>query len=43
MIFPTRKARFVTFLSAFNEKLLKKNLITISPINTSICPSLKDG
>ena len=29
MVFPTRKARFLTFLSFLNEKLLKKNLITI--------------
>ena len=43
MVFPTRKARFITFLSYFNEKLLKKNLNTISPVDSSITPSLKDG
>jgi hypothetical protein len=43
MVFPTRKARFLTFLSAFNEKLLKKNLNTISPLDTYVIPSLKDA
>ena len=36
MVFPTRKARFLTFLSFFNEKLIKKNLNTISPLD--LCP-----
>nr|YP_010608703.1 hypothetical protein PNX16_mgp068 [Drechslerella dactyloides]WAN89783.1 hypothetical protein [Drechslerella dactyloides] len=43
MVFPTRKARFLTFLSSFNEKLLRKNLITITPLDTCVSPSLKDG
>jgi len=43
MVFPTRKARFLTFLSAFNEKLLKKNLITITPLDLCVSPSLKDN
>jgi hypothetical protein len=43
MVFPTRKARFLTFLSSFNEKLIKKNQKAISPIDTCILPSLKDG
>lgn len=43
MVFPTRKARFLTFLSCFNEKLLKRNLITITPLDISINPSLKDA
>ena len=43
MVFPTRKARFLTFLSSFNEKLLKKNLTTIPPLDTTVSPSLKDG
>ena len=43
MVFPTRKARFLTFLSYFNEKLLKKNLITISPQDICKIPSLNDG
>lgn len=43
MVFPTRKARFLTFLSSFNEKLLRKNLITITPLDICVTPSLKDG
>jgi hypothetical protein len=43
MVFPTRKARFLTFLSSFNEKLLKKNIATIVPLGVCIIPSLKDG
>ncbi len=43
MVFPTRNARFLTFLSFFNEKLLRKNLMTISPIETCVKPSLKDA
>jgi hypothetical protein len=43
MVFPTRKARFLVFLSYLNEKLLKKNLMTISPLDTCVTPSLKDG
>jgi hypothetical protein len=43
MVFPTRKARFLTFLSSFNEKLLKKNLETITPLDFCVSPSLKDA
>lgn len=43
IVFPTRKARFLTFLSSFNEKLLKKNLTTIFPLDTCVTPSLNDG
>ena len=43
MVFPSRKARFLTFLSFFNEKLLKKNLTLIPPLDTCVIPSLKDG
>lgn len=44
MVFPTRYARFLTFLSFFNEKLLKKQLFeTIFPINSYISPSLDDA
>jgi LAGLIDADG endonuclease len=43
MVFPSRNARFLTFLSTFNEKLLKLNLpINIPKINT-ILPSLTDS
>jgi hypothetical protein len=45
MIFPTRNARFLSFLSIFNERLLKRklNLEPILPINTCILPSLDDA
>lgn len=43
MVFPTRKARFLTFLAFFNEKLLKKNLDTIIPLDICVVPSLKDA
>lgn len=43
MVFPTRKARFLTFLSSFNEKLLKKKIVTITPLNNCLAPTLKDG
>jgi cytochrome c oxidase subunit 1 len=43
MVFPTRNARFLIFLSSFNERLLKKNLNTIVPINSCTIPSLKDS
>lgn len=42
MVFPSRQARFLTFLSFFNERLLKKNLNTITPLNICVIPSLKD-
>jgi len=43
MVFPTRYARFLTFLSTFNEKLLKQNLTTISPSKDCVSPSLNDA
>jgi len=43
MVFPTRNARFLTFLSSFNEKLLKKNFTTIAHSDVCSIPSLKDG
>lgn len=43
MVFPTRNARFLTFLSSFNEKLLKNNMLVIDPLFTCILPTLKDG
>lgn len=43
MVFPSRTARFHTFLSALNEKLLAKNLLIIHPIYQTILPSLNDG
>lgn len=43
MVFPTRKARFLIFLSTFNEKLLKKNLNTIIPLDFCLIPTLDDG
>jgi cytochrome c oxidase subunit 1 len=43
MVFPTRKARFLTFLSSFNERLLKKNLKAITPLDTCVIPTLEDG
>jgi len=43
MVFPTRKARFLTFLSSFNERLLRKNINTITPLDTCVTPTLEDG
>jgi hypothetical protein len=43
MVFPTRNARFLTFLSSFNEKLLKINLTPISPLIDCVTPTLYDG
>lgn len=43
MVFPTRKARFLIFLSLFNERLIKKNLNTITLSDTYVIPTLKDG
>lgn len=42
MVFPTRSARFHTFLSALNEKLLSNNLGIIHPIYSIVSPSLND-
>nr|AMX22259.1 LAGLIDADG endonuclease [Cryphonectria parasitica] len=43
MVFPTRKGRFLTFLSVYNERLIKKNLNTIIPLDICVIPSLNDG
>ena len=43
MVFPTRNAKFMIFISAVNEKLLKKNMDTISIINNLVLPSLNDA
>jgi hypothetical protein len=43
MVFPSRNARFLTFLSIFNENLLKRNLPIIIPKVNTILPTLKDG
>ena len=43
MVFPTRAARFNTFLSALNEKLLKSGECIIVPIYATVLPSLKDA
>lgn len=42
MVFPTRKARFISFLSFFNERLLKKNEEIIPIIYNNIIPTLND-
>ena len=43
MVFPSRNARFLTFLSTFNEKLLKLNLSIITPKMNTILPTLNDS
>ena len=43
MVFPTRNAKFIIFLSAVNEKLLKKNMNKISIIDNLVLPSLNDA
>lgn len=48
MVFPTRNARFLTFLSSFNEKLIKSKVGMIEPLacayaHTCVLPTLKDG
>ena len=42
MVFPTRKARFMSFISFFNERLIKKNEISIPIIYNYLTPSLND-
>jgi hypothetical protein len=42
MVFTTRSARFHTFLSSLNEKLISKNLAIIHPIYSIVSPSLND-
>ena len=43
MVFPTRTARFHTFLSALNEKLLRNNIPLIYPIYNTVLPTLNDA
>ena len=43
MVFPTRKAKFLIFLSSLNEKLLRRNLVTISPLDVCVNPTLNDS
>jgi LAGLIDADG endonuclease len=43
MVFPTRNARFISFLSFFNEKLLKKGIKPIEILTGYVKPSLNDG
>lgn len=43
MVFPTRKARFLIFLSSFNERLMKNNLKTITPLDICVIPTLEDS
>ena len=43
MVFPTRKARFLIFLSSLNEKLLRRNLVTIPPLDVCVEPTLNDN
>jgi dihydroxyacetone kinase len=43
MVFPTRNARFLIFLSSINERLLKKNIEIIKPKVGTLTPSLEDG
>jgi hypothetical protein len=43
MVFPTRTARFHTFLSALNEKLLTKHFTLIYPIYKTVIPTLNDA
>ena len=43
MVLPTRGARFLTFLAAFNENLIKRNIFSpIKPIMDYVKPSLND-
>jgi cytochrome c oxidase subunit 1 len=42
MVFPTRNARFLSFLSIFNEKLIKKNIEPLTIIDSCVLPSLND-
>lgn len=42
MVFPTINAKFLIFLSAINEKLLKNNMEKISVIESTVLPYL-DG
>lgn len=43
MVFPTRNARFTTFLCSFNEKLIKSNIKPLPVIYTCVIPSLNDA
>ena len=43
IVFPTRNARFLIFLSSFNERLIRKNINTITSYETCVIPTLEDG
>ena len=43
MVFPARKARFITFISSSNEKLLVKGILIITPLDNCITPFVKDA
>jgi hypothetical protein len=43
MVFPTRNGRFITFLSSFNEKVIKNKEKLILPLYNTVLPSLNDG
>jgi hypothetical protein len=43
MVLPTRNARFLTFLSLFNEKIVKNKLDIILPLTNTVLPSLNDS
>jgi len=43
MVFPTRNGRFLTFLSSFNEKVIKNKEKVILPLYNTVLPSLNDG
>jgi hypothetical protein len=43
MVFPTKNGRFLTFLSKFNEKIIKNKQKIIIPIMNTITPTLNDA
>jgi hypothetical protein len=43
MVFPSRLARFLLFLSSFIKKLIKNSQSKIRPIKYCVHPSLNDG
>ena len=43
MVFPTRNSRFITFMSSFNEKVIKNKEKVILPLYNTVLPSLNDG
>lgn len=43
IVFPSRKARFTTFLSVLNKKLFKQHIKPILPVDTCPLPTLSDS